>query len=240
MLLRELQTHLKATRRYAGEIDGLPGRLTDGGIMLAMTDGADTRMVDADFHAAADRLDVQFAAIKAFWKLESNGVPFVNGRAPILPEPHRFSKVTKGFFDKQFPNYSFPVWNKKWYPATQDARWDVILQWYRMLARAGMPIDAAFMAVSYGGPQILGENYRLCGYSNPWAMAEAFARDEATQMFGFEAFIKNAGILPLLRKVKANDIKTIEPVVARYNGTAYKLNGYHTKFQKYMLSFGGK
>lgn len=243
MMLDQLQTYLAKTKRYAGDIDGKPGRLSDGGIMLAMTDGPDTRLADADFAASAQRLKVQTATIKAFWKVESNGVPFVNGRAPILPEPHRFSKLTNGFFDKQFPNLSFPKWNRNWYPADQDDRWDVILQWYRMLARAGMPIDAAFAAVSYGGPQILGENYKACRFTDPFSMAEAMARDEKTQLGAFEGFVTANGILPFLQKVRARDgaeQEAIQRAMAKYNGTAFKLNKYDIKFFSAFLSFGGK
>jgi len=239
MMLLELQTHLKATGRYGGDLDGLPGRLSDGGIMLAMTDGPDTRATKADFVKLADELKVQPAAIEAFWLTESNGVPFVNGRAPILPERHRFSKLTRGFFDSSYPNLSDPVWQPSWYPRTQDARWDVILQWYRILSKANWPIDSAFAAVSYGGPQILGENYKACGFKSPFDMAEQMARDEVTQLRAFSGFIVNNGLLPMLRKV-SRDLATIEPLVARYNGKLYKKNGYHTKYLSNFVKLGGR
>lgn len=239
MMLLGLQTHLKQTGRYAGELDGKPGLLTDAGIMLAMTDGPDTRATKTDFQILAAELKVQPAAIEAFWLTESNGVPFVNGRAPILPERHRFSRITKGFFDISHPLLSDHDWDKTWYPKTQDGRWSVIMQWYRILAKSGWPIDAAFMAVSYGGPQIMGENYALCGFVDPFTMAEKMARDEATQLKAFGSFIKNAGILPLLRNV-SRDIRTIEPVVAKYNGKSYKANGYHTKYLANFIKCGGR
>jgi len=238
-MLLQLQTHLKATGRYAGALDGLPGMLTDAGIMLAMTDGPDTRASKADFVKLADELKVQPAAIEAFWVTESNGVPFVDGRAPILPERHRFSKVTKGFFDRSDPRLSSPVWDKTWYPRTQDGRWAVILQWYRILTREGWPIDAAFKAVSYGGPQIMGENFKECGFSDAFTMAEAMARDEPTQLRAFANFITATGILPLLRKVRAN-LETIEPVVAKYNGKSYKANNYHLKYMTNFVKAGGR
>jgi hypothetical protein len=239
MMLLDLQTHLKATRRYGGELDGKPGLLSDGGIMLAMTDGPDTRATKANFQTLANELRVQPAAIEAFWLTESNGVPFVNGRAPILPERHRFSKITKGFFDDRYPLLSDPVWDKTWYPGSQDGRWSVIMQWYRILAKEGWPIDAAFMAVSYGGPQIMGENYAACGFKTPFAMAEAMARDEATQLRAFANFITATGILPLLRNV-SSDLKTIEPVVAKYNGKSYKANNYHIKYRTNFIKVGGR
>lgn len=239
MMLQDLQLHLKQTKRYGGVVDGLPGMLSDGGILLAMTDGPDTRADKGDFLLLAAELRVQPAAIEAFWLTESNGVPFVNGRAPILPERHRFSKITRGFFDVSHPLLSDPVWDKTWYPRTQDARWSVILQWYRILAKAGWPIDAAFMAASYGGPQIMGENYAACGFKTPFAMAEAMARDEMTQLRAFANFIDSVNILPMLRKV-SRDLDTIEPIVARYNGKGYKANNYHIKYRSNFILCGGR
>ena len=240
MKLPDLQDYLKQTGRYAGKIDGLAGRLTDAGIMLAMTDGPDTRLTEQDFIDSAKHLGVQTAAIKTFWKLESNGVPFVDGRAPILPERHRFSKNTGRKFDARYPDLSAPKWDKTWYPKTQDGRWDIILQWYRLLAREKMDIDAAFASVSYGGPQIMGENFFACGFRNPWNMAVAMARDERTQLEAFEKFITNTGtILRDLRNV-SRDIRTVVPVVRAYNGTAFAENKYDTRFLSSFIAFGGK
>jgi hypothetical protein len=238
MKLLDLQCHLKATNRYAGALDALPGKLTDAGILLAMTDGPDTQATDQDFKAISQKLQVQVCAIKAFWLTEAQGVAFVNGRAPILPERHRFSKLTNHIFDEAYPQLSQPKWDRHWYPTTQDARWDVILQWVRLLAHREMPIDAAFAAVSYGAPQILGENYSLCGFTSPFQMAEAMARDERTQLEAFAHFVTKAGILPYLRKVNRN-LATIQPVVQRYNGTAYKLNKYDVRYQANLIKCGG-
>jgi len=239
MMLPDLQEHLKKTRRYAGAVDNIWGRLTEGGILLAMTDGPDTKLSATDFDVSGERLKVQPAAIRAFWETEANGAGFLDGRPKILPERHRFSRLTKGVFDQSHPKYSNPTWYKGWYPNSQDDRYAVILMWAKMLWQKGMPLDAAFAAVSYGAPQIMGENAVMCGYPDTFTFAEAMARDEQTQLRAFEAFVTKKGILPALRTVTPSS-KSWEPVAAAYNGTGFRLNEYHIKMARNFVKFGGK
>lgn len=239
MMLAQLQQHLFDTKRYAGAIDGKWGRLTEGGILLALTDGPDTALGELDFRTAGELLDVQPAAIKAFWKTEANGAGFQNGRPKILPEPHRFSRATAHAFDRIAPDISYAAWGTKPYPSSMDARYDELLAWGKLLVGANMPIDAMFASASYGAPQIMGENFAACGYPSAFAFAEAMARDEKTQLDAFSAFVKSAGILPYLRQVSALQT-TWAPVAQRYNGTAYRQNNYDGKMVTAFISFGGK
>lgn len=239
MDVRQLQMHLAVTRRYQLSIDGDWGRGTDAAVMQMMQDGSDTALTPADFADAGLRLKVQPAAIQAFWATEAAGVGFQAGLPKILPERHRFSKITLGRFDKSHPHLSAPKWDKSWYPATQGARYEVILDWGQLLAQAGLPIDAAFAAASFGGPQILGENATLCWFTDPVRFAEAMARDERAQLLAFEAFVANAGIVTHLRAVNRT-LASWEPVARLYNGSAYRENRYHEKMLSNFIRFGGK
>lgn len=233
MDLKQLQQHLRQTGRYSGAVDGLWGRLTEGGILLALTDGPDTKLCAADFDQAGASLGVQPAAIRAFWQTEAAGAGFQDGRPKILPEPHRFSKNTGHRFDASHPTISYPKWGTRPYVRTQDERYSQLLQMVRL------DIDAGFKSVSYGAPQIMGENFKACGYDSPFAFAEAMARDEVTQLKAFSAFVKAAGILPFLRKVNRT-ATSWEPVAMRYNGTAYRQNRYHEKMASSFAAFGGR
>lgn len=236
---KELQRHLLDTKRYAGAIDGDWGRLTDAGVLLAMTDGPDTALTPADFEARGKRLGVQPAAIRAFWATEANGAGFQAGRPKILPEPHRFSRATDGLFDKGYPKISYRSWGAQPYPATQDKRYDVLLQWCRILSRNSLPIDAAFASCSYGAPQIMGEHAGICGFSSPFLFAEAMARNEQQQLWAFERFVAAADIIPFLRKVDRREASW-DPVALRYNGTAFRKNNYSGKMLANFIRFGGK
>lgn len=225
--LAQLQDHLKRTGRYAGRVDGLWGRLTESAILLMLTDGPDTSLVERDYLDSADHLGVAVAAIKAVVKVESAGSGFINGRPTILPEPHRFSKMTAGRFDSKYPTISYPKWGTRPYPKTQDDRYTLLLKMIRL------DVDAGFAAASYGKFQIMGENHVVCGYPTSWAFAEAMACDERTQLRAFEQFVITNGLLPAL---KALDWATF---ARRYNGTAYAVNAYDTKLAAAFRSFGG-
>ncbi len=232
MTLKDLQAYLKATGRYAGAIDGVWGMLTEGAILLALTDGPDTALTEKSFRDSAVRLGVQSAAIKAFWKVEANGAGFQAGRPKILPEPHRFSKLTGGRFDATAPAVSYPKWGQRPYPGSQDARYRQLLDMVRL------NVDAGFAAASYGAPQILGENYQACGYISSFAFAEAMARDEDTQLQAFEKFVTRKGILPALRRVDRTAESWV-PVASPYNGTGFRENRYHFKMADAFTAFGG-
>ena len=223
----QLQSHLKETGRYSGQVDNLWGRLTEAGILLMLTDGPDTPLVRADYEASARRLNVPLINIMAFAHVEANGAGFQAGRPKILPEPHRFSKATKGRFDKTNPTVSYPVWGTRPYPKTQDARYDQLLEMIKL------DVDAGFGSASYGKFQIMGENHSLCGYSSSMAFAEAMARDERTQLAAFERFLNSKGLVPALRAMGPTAASCI-PIASGYNGTAYAKNNYHGKLADYI------
>ena len=235
----QLQMHLALTRRYKLSIDGVWGRGTDAAVMQMLQDGGDALLVEQDFADSAARLKVQPAAIKAFWTVEAAGVGFMAGLPKILPERHRFSKLTGGRFDKTNPALSASWWDRSWYPATQGARYEVVLDWARLLSKAGLPIDAAFAAVSWGGPQILGENARNCWITDPVLFAEHMSRDERSQLLCFEAFVQNAGILPTLRAVNRT-LASWQTPARLYNGSAFKANQYDQKMLAAFIRFGGQ
>ncbi len=239
MKLAALQTHWKATGRYSGRIDNLWGRLSEAACLLALTDGPDTALTLANFTTAGASIGVKSAAIRAFWKVEANGAGFANGLPKILPEPHRYSRNTGRRYDAEYPALSYPVWRTRPYPASQDDRYDMLLAWCRLLAREGLDLDPAFASASYGAPQIMGENFAACGYPDAYTFAEAMARDEKTQLDAFLSFVKAAGILPYLQRVDTT-AASWEPVAKRYNGTGYRLNGYHTKMAQQFAAFGGR
>lgn len=218
----DLQAHLKKTGRYAGAVDGLWGRLTEAGVLLLLTDGPDTKLTDDDLRAVAKSLKVSFAQVKAVTNVESAGAGFFAGRPVILFEPHRFSKATKGRFDKTAPQVSYPRWDPKRYPKTQDGRYD------QLLAAVKLDVAAGFASASYGRFQILGENFKACGFPSAMAFAEAQARDELGQLTAFEWFLRSTKLVDRLRAC-TSDPKTCEAFCAGYNGSAFRANAYHVK-----------
>ena len=223
--LEQVQKFLKETGRYHGEVDNLWGNLTRSAIITAFTDGPDTPLCEKDFRDSAQRLNVPVAHIKAMAQVEAAGAGFYQGKPKILPEPHIFSRLTNRVFDRKYPKISYRKWGTFAYPRSQDARYDMLLDMIRVSPMAG------FASASYGKFQILGSNFKVCGYDSPMKFAFSMARDEGAQLAAFENFLRGNNIVPDL---KAGNWAN---VARKYNGPAYKKNKYDTKLAAAAKSF---
>ena len=215
MDVAELQRRLAEHGCYAGPTNGVYDAETRAGVLAALTNGPDYRLEQVDAEAAAAELGVQAAKIWAIYDVESSGDAFLGGRPTILFEPHRFSRATRHRFDGLAnQNVSYPHWDPKRYPRTQSARY------MQLLDAVGLDVDAGFASASYGGFQILGENYALCDAPSPWAFAWRQAQTESDQLYAFSRFVIQRGLAPALRR---GDWAAF---AKGYNGTAYRLNRY--------------
>ena len=95
---------------------------------------------------------------------------------------------------------------------------------------AAMRLDAecALLSASYGRFQIMGFNYKACGYDSVQAFYDAMAESEGKQLQAFVALINSNA--PLKKALKA---KNWEQVAELYNGKAYRKNQYHLKLARY-------
>lgn len=218
--MRDLQSHLAATGRYDGALDGIYGPKTKQAVLAAMEDGPDTPLALQDYRNSAARLGVRTAAIMALAEVEAAGSGFDRGFAKILFEPHRFSKLTGRKFDASNPAVSYAKWGARPYPRSTPERYAQLLE------AVGLDPWAGFCAASYGKFQILGENHEAAGYDAPWEFAFAQAYDEPTQLAAFESFIRKSGILTPLRGLLWAE------VARRYNGPSYRSHQYDVKLAR--------
>ncbi|MEJ0024314.1 MAG: N-acetylmuramidase family protein [Alphaproteobacteria bacterium] len=125
---------------------------------------------------------------------ESRGRGFSpDGRPIILFEPHIFSKATLRKYDLSNPNVSYKTWGDKPYPGTQAGR-------YAQLEEAfGLDPEAAVGSASWGLFQILGQNYKACGFASATAFVTDMAQSEARMLAAFEAFVRANKILDELQ-----------------------------------------
>ncbi len=214
MDLTTLRRRLVALGQQPGA-EGAPfGAADRAAIAAALTDGPDYRLSHHDIEDAAHRLNVDSNAIWAVWDVEASAAAFVDGRPTILFEPHRFSRATGHRYDASHPGISSFKWNRTLYPARQADRWK------QLLDAVALDIDAGFASASYGGFQILGENFAVCGAASPWAFAWKQAQTEADQLDAFLLFVEATGLAAALRRQDW-------PSFARgYNGTAFRENRY--------------
>ena len=213
----ELQQKLKALHHYNGNIDGSFGPASKLATFNALTDGTDDKLTTEQVQYAAQKLSIVPAKIWAVWDVEASANPFIDGRPTILFEPHKFSRATNHKYDSSHPSISSKHWNRSLYPKTQKARWD------QMLNAMSLDTAAGLASASYGGFQILGENYKACNYYNEWDFVYSQSRNENNQLVAFVSFVKFNNLH------KALEEGDWAAFARGYNGSAYKENKYDEK-----------
>lgn len=180
--------------------------------------GRAARVTPEGFRAAARANGLEPAVLRAVWVVECAGDPFLPDRRPaILFEAHRFSRITVGRFDRTHPDLSSPRWDRSLYSPTRAG------EYRRLEAATRLVPDAALMACSWGGPQILGENHLASGFADVRAMVAAFCESEGYQLRAFLSFIRSRGLLDELR---ARDWAAF---ARGYNGPRFRENRYDEK-----------
>jgi hypothetical protein len=152
-------------------------------------------LTPAEIEAAAARMSVEPACVRAVLKVESKGSGFgADGRPLILYEPHIFSRLTDNQYDATHPTVSYKTWKERPYPKTQADR-------YKQLAEAyALDAEAALSSASWGLFQIMGMNYAACGFSSASAFVSDMAQSEANMLKSFEAFVRKNAILDELQR----------------------------------------
>lgn len=108
----------------------------------------------------------------------------------------------------------------EYYSASSD-------QNYQRLAKAYvLDKDAAVMACSWGKFQILGENYKGCGYRTLASFLADQVESEKGQLHAFVEFIK------MMKLQTAMNNKDWAEFARRYNGQNYKKYKYDQKIKK--------
>lgn len=209
---------------------------------------ADTRYVDDDaFAQAAKLLGVKESYVRAIAEVESGGESFLkDGRMKILFERHKFYLYLKEELKKPPVRKHIAGMLKIPEPvgaAAGDSLLVVVAakyenicsstrggykgdgaEWERLNLAMDLNVDAATMSASYGGYQIMGFNYKACGYSSGKEMMMELAKSESKQFLALIMFIKSNPNLHNALKV-GNWAKFAEG----YNGKSYRDFKYDTK-----------
>jgi hypothetical protein len=172
---------------------------------------------DIDLPRIGDMLGVGEDEIHAVIDVETAGRwRDDQGRIRMLFEPHQFYKhlpdAKRGAAVAQ--GLAYPKWGAKPYP--KDS-------YPRLLAAMQIDEEAALKSASWGGPQIMGSNFGMVGYTSPKHMVLDFLADDDNQLEAMVKFIKAAKLDDELRAHQW-------AAFARgYNGPGYAKNSYDTK-----------
>jgi hypothetical protein len=179
------------------------------------------RWTDIGLMAAATSLGLMTDpnVLLAVIKVETGGRGYqANGKLRMLFEPHIFfaNLLHDGTKLAAAVNagVAYRHWGERPYPSDSYAR-----------LAAAMAIDetAALSSASWGLPQVMGGNWRMCGFKSPQLMISHMAESEDGQIEVMAAFLAAAGLEPALGR------KDWARVARGYNGPGYAANAYDRK-----------
>jgi hypothetical protein len=176
---------------------------------------------DSDYQDAARDLGVDVAVVHAVTAVEARGTGFIKGTdlPIILFEGHQYHRRTNGRYSRDYPNISYPKWDRSKYKGGRG-EYDRLTLAIRV--HGGNP-EPALMATSWGLFQIMGFNHAQVGYGSVVDFVNAMAESEGAQLRAFVAFIRTAGLADELRR---HDWAAFAKA---YNGAGYRANKYDSK-----------
>lgn len=185
------------------------------------------KLTEEDYIDVSNQLNIPVACIKAIVEVESSGSGFdKEGNIKLLFEGHIFYKYLKqnGYNADLIAQENPDICYKKW---SDRGNTYTLNQFDRLKKAIKIDENIAYMSASYGLFQIMGFNYKLCGFENAKGMYQTFIVSEKNQLIGFCNFIKsNKSMYNSLIKL---DWSTFAKL---YNGPSYKQNKYDEKLKK--------
>jgi hypothetical protein len=187
---------------------------------------SDKALTDEQIKAAAEAAGLEYAALKAVAVVEASGAGFLpDGRPKILFEGHIFWRQlsARGIdpvkFVFEFGNILHPDWDKSQYKGGAAEH-------QRLQRAAAINADAAHCSASWGLFQVMGFNWKLCGFVSLNDFLNAMRRDEAGHLEAALGYIKASGLIPALKSLDW-------PAFAKgYNGPGYAANQYDVKLAR--------
>lgn len=214
--------------------DGITGEKTWMSL-LSQTSDAQKNMAqrfigDADFEIVAEKYDLELAAIKAVYKVESNGKGFVGDEPKILFEGHVFWQRLKKLgmrpetLTKGNEDILYPSWTKQFYVGGAA-------ELKRLHRAEAIHRDAARESASWGLFQIMGYHWKDLGYDSIDDFVDCMRRHERDQLDAFCRFIerkKDHKGRTLVQLLKNKDWASF---AYAYNGAGYRQNAYDDKLK---------
>lgn len=174
-----------------------------------------------DLTKIAQFLGIELAVLRAVVEVEAASSGFYSIGAPVmLYEPHIAYRYSTGTVKAELvkAGLAYYRWGTKPYPKSYIDR-------YAQLEKAiNIAGPKAYEFASYGLPQMMGFNYKICKFESAEDMFKAFKESEANQLLAMAVFITAN---TAMHKALIN--KDWAGFALRYNGKGYKANKYDTK-----------
>lgn len=164
---------------------------------------------------------IEPASLAAIAEIESKGCGFIQSGDKLLPkilfEAHIFGRLTQHKYSDTNPDISARRWDRSLYKGG-------LREWDRLKMAESLDANAALQSASWGKFQIMGFNYSYCGYSSVEDFVSDMHASEVKHLKAVIAFMTNKGLIEFLRRGDTHSFFT------GYNGSAYKVNRYDTKY----------
>lgn len=203
--------------------DGIWGTNSRKALITAFTNPAPKPLSSADAAAFAKRLGVSPKQLAAVASVESSGGGFDKyGRPKILFERHKFHGFTGGV-------YSVSTFSNPQGGGYNESSWEK-LQGAIVTGR----VDAAFMSVSWGKFQVLGQYWSDFEYDSPFALAFSTVTGETAHYELLCRYIEHFGLQDEMAALSTNP-ETCRAFAKAYNGKNYEKFDYHRKLARAMV-----
>ncbi|ACR27342.1 N-acetylmuramidase domain-containing protein [Burkholderia glumae] len=224
---------VKAVQAAAGlVVDGIAGPKTYA--TLASGQRNPKHMADADLIAAAGKLGVSVACVRAVNEVEAKGVGFLDdGRPKILFERHiMYRQLTANV------GQAAAVDAAKQFPAvvseSAGGYQGGAAEYVRLDTAARIDAASAYASASWGAFQVMGFHWKRLGYSSVDDFVSQMETSEAAQLDAFVRFI--LADKALLAALKARKWATF---AAAYNGADYARNLYDVRLERAYAKYAG-
>lgn len=184
---------------------------------------------DSDFTKAAAELQVEEAAIRAVYAVESSGKGFIGEMPKILFEGHVFwdRLKRKGRNPVQLAvgheSILYPKWTKAHYLGGAK-------EFKRLQEAEAIDQSAARESASWGLFQLMGYHWQSLDYASIDDFVERMKKSEGEQLIAFCRFVKN-------KKTKGGTLRDLlaqknwADFAYAYNGAGYRKNAYDDKLR---------
>lgn len=206
-----------------GLLSGLAA-LALAAVLLAAAPAQAREIAEDAVSDLAGSLGVAPCVLRAVLEVESGGQGFLPSGKPIIVfEGHLFWKALRqrgidpAPHAREHPGIVFEKWTNRYYARGEK-------EYARLEEAMAIHKEAALSATLWGAFQILGGNYKRCGYADIKEFV-AGQRTAQGQLGTFVAYLKANGLVEPLRK------KDWSAFARKYNGLAYAKNGYHKKLE---------
>lgn len=186
----------------------------------------------------AEKIGVDPTILAATIIVESGGSGFVNGNLKIRFEAHEFDRITNKAFTDSFSYNRKKKWMDQKYFSEADNSWIEIHTGkqnneYQALEFAKTKnLQKSYEAISMGMGQIMGYNFKKCGYSSAEEMYNDFSKGEGQQIKGMIKFITSSNSM-----LVALQNKDFCSFVTQYNGDG-QVQAYTNKLMNAVEVYG--